>query len=95
MNVFHFQTLSELREYFLTKRAFAVARSLGYWVKVKPQPSAFNEHMMGRILFEYTDRTETVRIEFNSIQQFVNLLQDTPALADAVGYTKMKLSVRK
>jgi hypothetical protein len=79
-----FKTVAELRRYF--HENYAVAKSLGYVLKEKPDPAKYNERVVGRLAFQFTECYQTFRLEFLSVSDFVKFLKQHPLLAKVAEY---------
>jgi len=83
-----FKKLTELREYFF--KSPALAANVGYVIGKYKRSSARSIHGQFRVqlfLEYYAEGVHNV-LQFTNIDLFVATLQEHPALANAVGYTK-------
>jgi hypothetical protein len=82
-NTVRMKTVSELRAYL--REHYSVAQSLEYKIP-RPAEDKYNERVVGRLAFEYTDKHYSSKFEFLTAEDFAKFLTAHPVLANCVGF---------
>lgn len=85
-NILKFKTVKELGLYLRKTEKYAIARSLGVKLKKPHDPASYHPGLIGRLSFKYTDRMVSPELEFDTVNDFAEWLQEHPPLAKAVEY---------